>query len=197
MARYADDDEARYGLGVDTVRLLELDEALFVRVSRWHSPVLDRVMPALTQVASYSALWLVASAGLAAQGEKGRRTAAVAIGAVAVTSATVNIGMKQVARRPRPTAPVPDARSLPQPTSSSFPSGHTASAAAFSGVVSNEIPALRVPTDTVAAAVGFSRVYTGAHYPGDVLVGWLVGRGIAHIARWAAARRWPAAPSPQ
>lgn len=60
-----------------------------------------------------------------------------------------------------------------------FPSGHAASAAAFSGVVGSQLPALRVPMNALAVAVVFSRVYTGVHYPGDVLAGWLLGRGIA------------------
>ena len=58
------------------------------------------------------------------------------------------------------------------PTSSSFPSGHSASAAAFAVAVGDVVPALRWPLRRPAAVtVAFSRVYTGVHYPGDVLVG--------------------------
>jgi undecaprenyl-diphosphatase len=77
---------------------------------------------------------------------------------------------------------VPEARWLQQPTSSSFPSGHAASAAAFSGVIGRTIPELRVPVDALAGSVSFSRVYTGVHFPGDVLAGWLLGRGVARVA---------------
>lgn len=180
---------AGYGRRVAALgRLHELDEAAFVQVARWHSPVLDRVMPRLTQAASYSVLWMAIAGALAGTGPRGRRAAVVGLGAVAVTSATANLAMKGLTNRPRPTAEVPHPRRLPQPTSSSFPSGHTASAAAFSGVVGREVPELRVPLDALALAVGFSRVYTGAHYPGDVVAGWVLGRVVARAAHRVAGR---------
>ena len=86
---------------------------------------------------------------------------------------------------------VPEARRLSQPGSSSFPSGHTASAAAFSGVVGRQLPGLRLPINVLAATVGFSRTYTGVHYPGDVAAGWLLGKGIAAIVVRISARIAP------
>jgi hypothetical protein len=42
-----------YGAGADVAqRFQRLDEAAFVRVSRWESPLLDRTMPPLTRIAS-------------------------------------------------------------------------------------------------------------------------------------------------
>jgi membrane-associated phospholipid phosphatase len=185
----ADPDAARYAPRVGFIARLEtLDEDMFARVSRLHAPVLDHTMPALTRVASYSALWVGVAACLAASGPRGRRAAAAGLSAVAVTSFTANVVAKGLSGRPRPVTPVPVGRRLPQPSSSSFPSGHTASAAAFSGVVGHEVGWLRLPLTGVAAAVGFSRVYTGAHYPGDVVAGWLLGRGIAFLARRISAR---------
>ena len=40
--------------------------------------------------------------------------------------------------------------------------------------------------------VAYSRVHTGVHYPGDVIVGSLVGAAIAPIAVTALRRRVPA-----
>jgi undecaprenyl-diphosphatase len=65
------------------------------------------------------------------------------------------------------------------PVTTSFPSGHAASAAAFTTGVSLELPELAVPVGTLAAAVAYSRVHVGVHYPGDVLVGAALGAGLA------------------
>ena len=61
---------------------------------------------------------------------------------------------------------VPVPRWVPMPTSTSFPSGHSASAAAFAAAVGQVLPELRVPLRVAAATVALSRVYTGVHYPG-------------------------------
>jgi undecaprenyl-diphosphatase len=102
---------------------------------------------------------------------------------VAATSAIANVAMKLTVRRRRPDRVVPEGRRLKQPGSSSFPSGHAASAAAFSGVIGREVPQLWLPVNALAATVAFSRVYTGVHYPGDVLAGWLLGKSVAGVSR--------------
>ena len=56
------------------------------------------------------------------------------------------------------------------PRSTSFPSGHSASAFAFATVVGHHLPVLGVPTRFLAGAVAYSRVHTGVHYPADVIV---------------------------
>ena len=61
------------------------------------------------------------------------------------------------------------------PSSTSFPSGHSASAAAFAVAVGDLLPALKLPLRGAASVVASSRVYAGVHYLGDVLVGVTVG----------------------
>lgn len=164
--------------------LHELDVNVFESVAEFHAPALDRVIPALSNAANYSRLWLAAAAAIAvAGGSRGRKTAVMGVAGIGLTSFVANAAIKPLARRRRPESPVPEERRLVQPESTSFPSGHTASAAAFSGIVGAELPVLRVPIDALALSVGFSRVYTGVHYPGDVLAGWLLGRSIAHVIR--------------
>lgn len=171
--------------------LVEADIALFRAVAGYHSPILDRIMPVLSEAANYSRLWMGIAALFALVGKRrGRNAAAEAMSAVAVTSAAANLAAKSLVRRPRPQSAVPEKRRLEQPESSSFPSGHTASAAAFSSVIGDEYPWLYLPITALASAVGFSRVYTGVHYPGDVLAGWLLGRAVAGIVRAVWPRRW-------
>ena len=74
------------------------------------------------------------------------------------------------------------------PTSTSFPSGHSASAAAFAVAVGDVLPGLRLPLRAAAAVVGFSRVYTGVHYPGDVVVGAAVGAALGRLTSRVAVR---------
>jgi len=158
----------------------EIDRSAFDTVAGWSSPLLDKIMPALSIAATYSRLWMGVAALFAVfGGTKGRKTAVEGMAAIGVTSFIANVVLKGLTDRPRPTAPVPEERELKKPDSSSFPSGHTASAAAFSGVVGRAYPRLWVPINTLAAAVGFSRVYTGVHYPGDVLGGWILGKAVA------------------
>lgn len=167
----------------------EVDDRVFDAVASWQSPILDRTMPELSIVATKSRLWMGIAALLAIfGGAKGRRTAVEGMVAVGVNSFVVNIPLKSAVRRKRPTDVVPEERRLAKPDSYSFPSGHTASAAAFSGVVGKAYPKLWLPINGLAAMVGFSRVYTGVHFPGDVLGGWIVGKGVAasvtRIAIW-------------
>jgi undecaprenyl-diphosphatase len=61
------------------------------------------------------------------------------------------------------------------PTSTSFPSGHAASGFAFAAAIGRDQPWLGIALRFLAAAVGYSRVHTGVHYPGDVVVGSLIG----------------------
>jgi undecaprenyl-diphosphatase len=73
------------------------------------------------------------------------------------------------------------------PTSSSFPSGHSASAAAFAVAVGLESPRIGLALAPVAAAVGYSRVHVGVHWSSDVAAGAALGAGMALLTR----RWWP------
>ena len=119
--------------------------------------------------------------------------------AVGLNSFVVNIPMKFAGHRPRPERGVvrfEEARHVKMPTSTSFPSGHSASGFAFAAGVAEAIPALGVPLRGLATVVAYSRIHSGVHYPGDVIVGSLVGHGRrrGHGARLA--RRAQAAARP-
>lgn len=75
----------------------------------------------------------------------------------------------------------------------SFPSGHAAGAAAVARALTRVYPQAGAAVTGATALVGLSRVMKGAHYPGDVLAGALVGL-IAEAVVDQAARRINASP---
>jgi undecaprenyl-diphosphatase len=136
-------------------------------------------------------LWIGTAAVLAlVGGPRGRRAAAQGLASVAVASAVVNIAAKRAGRRPRPSraSDRAAARELRMPTSSSFPSGHSASAFAFATGVGHELPVIAAPLHVAAGIVAYSRVHTGVHYPGDVIVGSLLGAALAQMTTRAVQR---------
>jgi undecaprenyl-diphosphatase len=80
------------------------------------------------------------------------------------------------------------------PTSTSFPSGHSESAAAFAIAVGDVIPGLRLPLQAGAAIVAFSRISTGVHYPVDIIMGAVVGGLVGRVTSRVARRVGPALP---
>ena len=122
--------------------LVRLDCQLFARVAGGHTPWLDRGLPLLSRSANHSVLWIAMGACLsAAGGRRGRRGAVRGLVSIGVTSLLVNQGIKRVVRRPRPSLRnVPAVRRVRvAPLTTSFPSGHAASAAAFATGVAIEV----------------------------------------------------------
>jgi undecaprenyl-diphosphatase len=175
-------------------RLHELDVAAYKRIALSPSPEpVDRAWAHFTHAADHSKIWFAVAAVLATRGRPGRRAALRGLLSLGVTSAVANHVGKRLFNRRRPDyLTLVEVARLPHrhPVSGSFPSGHSASAAAFAVGVASELPSLALPLGAAGAAVGYSRVHTGVHYPGDVLAGWALGAGLGYATRWW----WPLAP---
>ncbi|MGW4206098.1 phosphatase PAP2 family protein [Streptomyces sp. NPDC004726] len=162
-----------------------------VAIRRWHGA--GPALPRLSRAADHGVLWFAAAAGIAAlgPGARSRRAAVRGVASLALASAVINTVGKRSVRRARPLLDaVPVMRRLKrQPFTTSFPSGHAASAAAFATGVALESRGWGAAVAPVAAGVAFSRVYTGVHYPSDVLVGAALGVGAAFAVRGMAPTR--------
>jgi len=157
-----------------------IDRAVYAAVAAVPTPALDQAMRRLSNSANDSRLWLGIATGLAVTGPAGRRAAVRGLLAIGVASAVVNLGVKSVSARRRPDragAGVPSERYVEMPSSTSFPSGHSASAFAFATAISRDNPWLAIAIQFVAGGVAYSRVHTGVHYPGDTVAGALIGAG--------------------
>ena len=166
-----------------------LDVALYAAIAQTPTPTLDRAMARLSRAADYSRLSVAAAALLAAAGGRyGPRAAAMGLASVGVASSVVNVGLKPLGRRKRPDRAVervPVARHVRMPSSTSFPSGHSASSFAFATGVGHVLPPAAIPLRTLAALVAYSRIHTGVHYPGDVVAGALAGTALAQFTTHA------------
>jgi undecaprenyl-diphosphatase len=169
-----------------------LDRAVYGAIAITPTPSLDRQFSRLSRAANHSVLWMGVAGVLACGGARGRRAAVDGLVAIAATSAAVNLVAKRLGGRRRPDRDdfdVPLARQVEMPESTSFPSGHSASAFAFASAVATGFPVAGGPVQALASLVAYSRVHTGVHYPGDVLAGSIIGSIIGPLTTHAI-RRW-------
>jgi diacylglycerol kinase family enzyme/membrane-associated phospholipid phosphatase len=172
------------------------DQELLSRLAMSGRPGLDEAMTRLGRAADHGGLWLAVAAGLAARRDKRSRRAALRGAAgLAIASTTANVITKQLVGRSRPETVLPARPGSKPLRTTSFPSGHAASAAAFATGVALEVPSLAIPVGGLAALVGASRVVTRVHYPSDVLAGFALGTaaGVLTLRWWARRPAMPAA----
>lgn len=197
----ADDDPSDLAEAPRAARTLEemgnLDRNLYRAVAATPTPTLDQLMRRLSLAGDAGKIWFaIAGATALLGGRRGRVAAFDGVTALLVSSLIVNAAMKPAMPRQRPDRELHQvivARHVPLPRSTSFPSGHSSSAFAFANGVGGEMPELALPLRLLAAAVAWSRVHTGVHYPGDVLAGALIGGAVGEtvgsLRRWRDRRR--------
>jgi undecaprenyl-diphosphatase len=157
--------------------LHDLDHRLTRRMAAWRSPWARRLLPPVESAAERTKLWWAAAAVLAAVGgRRGRRAAGCGLAATGLAELLSNGVAKQCVERQRPPKQwIPHQDVEDRPDSSSFPSGHTAAAVAFSAAVTFVWPAAGAVCAVPAGLVAVERVHSGAHYPSDVAAGAALG----------------------
>lgn len=110
---------------------------------------------------------------------------AIATAATVWTADLLASALKAAAGRERPYEAVPAADPLLRwDLGSSLPSGHAATSVAGAVILAYLLGRWRLWLGLLAAAVAFSRVYVGVHYPLDVLAGGALGAvvGVTAVA---------------
>lgn len=183
-----------------------IDQTLFhLANGLWTAPILDRIMPALSYVGNLGAVWVALLGVMVAFGKKtGRKIVLAGLAALAIGFASSEI-IKEITMRPRPFLILPDVRLLiPEPSSFAFPSGHTTSAfAASSGAVLaakrllQRVPLWGSGMLALAAAISYSRIYVGVHWPTDVAAGVLLGLASGWLGARLILRQWRPSKKPK
>ncbi|GAB2810266.1 phosphatase PAP2 family protein [Lentzea nigeriaca] len=156
----------------------ELDEESLRDSDALPSERPNPIIIAVSVMARGGALW-VPVAGLMTLAGKGR-AAKKALTAAAVALPIGHLVSLVVHRRRPPSAHLPARRALPEdPDSSSFPSKHAMTAAAFGTATALEDKEAAVLVTPLALLVAYSRLRTRVHWPTDVLGGLLIGAVVA------------------
>jgi undecaprenyl-diphosphatase len=156
------------------------------RLERWvvhhRSEPFDTFFVALSHIGSYGIAWLTLA--VVAVWVLRRPIVFPLVVIAYFGSGAVSDVIKLSVDRARPV----DHPLVPEPTSHSFPSGHATTSFACASTLAPFVGRRRgTVLYVLAAAIAYSRVYVGVHYPLDVLAGALLGLAVA-----TALRRLPA-----
>ena len=157
----------------------KMDRVVALAVHGIDTPALDLVMRGFTFMGSAFAIGPVALAVLAWACLKRETRAALVLVIVVVLTEALNLALKQMFERPRPTL----FQEIETLYGYSFPSGHAMAAVGIYGIigviVSRLLPKHRrgvtVALCVLIAMICISRVYLGVHWPTDILAGAAAG----------------------
>ncbi len=178
--------------GISLVSKIDTQLFLFINVYSPRSPALDRFYSRLSYVFTGGWLYIIALALLWPFRPQWTWHTLKRIAIPTWAAALVVEGpIKKYFSRQRPFIDVIRAVVVgKKPGNWSFPSGHASAAFGGAYIVGKYVPRLKPLLYPLAALVAYSRVYLGAHYPGDVIIGALMGIGLARVADWLSQRYW-------
>lgn len=165
------------------------DQGVSDHILAWRSPVLRIVFERATWLGDWrveaGALLLVVGLGPLLRRPRLWVAGLSALAALSAAGLLTEI-VKHTSCRARPLLPEAGTFHPPlcfQAGLGSFPSAHTSQAFAIAATLAAASPRLGVPFYGLAAAVGLSRVFLGAHYPSDALGGAALGLLIGALCR--------------
>ena len=152
----------------------------------------DAILVFVSRLGDAGAIWIVLCVALLLIRRTRKLGAAMAC-ALLLDVVLTNVLLKPLVSRVRPFALNPAVQLITAPPGdASFPSGHTAAAAAACTPLFLQKSRLRWPACTLAVLMALSRLYLYMHYPTDVLggagIGILAGLAGTRLAAWAERR---------
>jgi undecaprenyl-diphosphatase len=162
-----------------------MDTSIAIWVATHRVAALNDPMVWLGTIEKLGAVWVLLALLVGAHLRLGIwRTLALGVGAAITTfgADALAFGLKDLTHRSRPFEAHPRINPLYVVHSSSFPAGHAATAFAGAVLLTALVPRFWPLFFALAAAIGYSRIYDGVHYPTDVLAGALLGATVGAIA---------------
>jgi undecaprenyl-diphosphatase len=160
--------------------VIDLDRHLDRWVVHHRAEPFDTIFVWLSRAGSNGLVWLLIALALALWTRRYPLFGAVFL--TTVVADVSNYALKLGFDRTRPNVAYRDPPPLLHPPdSNSFPSGHAATSFACATVIAATAPRLRLPLYLLAAAIAWSRVYVGVHYPLDVFGGALWGLAVGLV----------------
>lgn len=167
----------------------------------WTSPFLDWFMATITDYGVWKWPVCVVAAGLLIWGGYRERVFVLMTIVVVLIGGEITGALKRLTNRPRPFQHVENVRHLdlggvristpgPVEKGRSMPSGHMANNVVFAYLASAIYGRRGRLAWLLALLIGYSRIYTGNHYPSDVVAGFFVALGYTYAAIWAAGKLW-------
>ena len=167
-----------------------LDHATLNFIHKYLSnPILDRFMPFITNEDNWiiPILFLIIFLCTGAQ-KKGRITLLLLILSLSLTDIICAQYIKPFIERVRPSHLSLEGINLLVKKGGkwSMPSNHSANMFAFSVILSYFYNRYRHLLFSLACVIAFSRVYVGVHFPGDVIIGGVIG----YMISWFVLSLW-------
>ena len=155
---------------------------ILYEIGKLHCDWLDSIMIFFTNLTNHGEIWIAIAVILLCF--KKTRTCGITMGiSLILMQIFGNVILKNLFTRARPCWVDPSVKLLIEnPTSYSFPSGHTFSSFAGAFVIFFYYKKAGVVALLLASIIAFSRMYLFVHYPTDILGGFLFGLGTAMLA---------------
>ena len=158
------------------------DHRLMRKVNRWSAPKWIRMWMICATRGGDGWLWYALALAVFLFGGGERFQALAAAGVSVGAGILLFLWLKRTTGRRRPCHLEPHAwATLLPPDQFSFPSGHTITAFAVAVSVAHYYPPLAMGLYFIAGSIALSRILLGMHFLSDVVVGGLIGSGLAYL----------------